>query len=97
MSSHARLRPNRCCTWLEKNVAGQRVLDYGSGSGILGFGALSFGATEVCGTRLQRPKPFFRRATNKCVSHELIACASGRFDPSSKALRRWFVAETFLV
>ncbi|CAM9644473.1 unnamed protein product, partial [Hapterophycus canaliculatus] len=35
-----------CCTWLEENVAGQRVLDYGSGSGILGLGALSFGAVE---------------------------------------------------
>lgn len=37
----------RCCTWLEDHVAGQRVLDYGSGSGILGLAALSFGAVEV--------------------------------------------------
>ena len=37
----------RCCTWLEGNVEGQRVLDYGSGSGILGLAALSFGAKEV--------------------------------------------------
>ena len=39
--------PFRCCTWLEDNVEGQRVLDYGSGSGILGLAALSFGAKEV--------------------------------------------------
>lgn len=41
------LAPTRCCTWLEENAEGQRVLDYGSGSGILGLAALSFGATEV--------------------------------------------------
>ena len=32
---------------MEEVVSGQRVLDYGSGSGILGLAALSFGAKEV--------------------------------------------------
>ncbi|CAM9672252.1 unnamed protein product [Ectocarpus sp. 4 AP-2014] len=41
-----------CCTWLEDHVAGQRVLDYGSGSGILGLAALSFGAVEAVGVEL---------------------------------------------
>ncbi|CAM9580856.1 unnamed protein product, partial [Ectocarpus fasciculatus] len=41
-----------CCTWLEDHVAGQRVLDYGSGSGILGLAALSFGAVEAIGVEL---------------------------------------------
>eukprot|EP00903_Cladosiphon_okamuranus_P014851 g13752.t1 len=41
-----------CCTWLEDNVQGQRVLDYGSGSGILGLAALSFGAKEAVGVEL---------------------------------------------
>lgn len=37
----------RCLEWLEENAPGQRVLDYGSGSGILGLAALKFGAKDV--------------------------------------------------
>lgn len=41
------LAASRCLDWLEKASTGNRVLDYGSGSGILGLAALKFGATEV--------------------------------------------------
>ncbi|CAM9837755.1 unnamed protein product [Pylaiella littoralis] len=41
-----------CCKWVEENVEGQRVLDYGSGSGILGLAALSLGATEAVGVEI---------------------------------------------
>ncbi|MBC7435510.1 MAG: 50S ribosomal protein L11 methyltransferase [Bdellovibrionales bacterium] len=37
-----------CLRWIARHgVAGQRVLDYGCGSGILAIGAAKFGATEV--------------------------------------------------
>jgi ribosomal protein L11 methyltransferase len=37
-----------CLRWIARNPpAGQRVLDYGCGSGILAIGAARFGATEV--------------------------------------------------
>ena len=39
-----------CLGWLERNVArGDRVLDYGCGSGILGIAALKLGAAEATG------------------------------------------------
>jgi ribosomal protein L11 methyltransferase len=37
-----------CLRWIARNgVAGQRVLDYGCGSGILAIGAAKFGATKI--------------------------------------------------
>jgi ribosomal protein L11 methyltransferase len=37
-----------CLRWIARNpVAGQRVLDYGCGSGILAIGAAKFGATDI--------------------------------------------------
>ena len=37
-----------CLRWIARHpVAGQRVLDYGCGSGILAIGAAKFGATEI--------------------------------------------------
>jgi len=37
-----------CLRWIARNkVAGQRVLDYGCGSGILAIGAAKYGATEI--------------------------------------------------
>ncbi|CAN0301888.1 unnamed protein product [Ascophyllum nodosum] len=41
-----------CLEWLEEKSSGQRVLDYGSGSGILGLAALKFGAKETVGVEL---------------------------------------------
>jgi ribosomal protein L11 methyltransferase len=48
-----------CCAWLERTLkqfnsntataATARVLDYGSGSGLLGFAALKYGAAEAVG------------------------------------------------
>jgi ribosomal protein L11 methyltransferase len=48
-----------CCAWLEQTLkqcnsdaataATARVLDYGSGSGLLGFAALKYGAAEAVG------------------------------------------------
>ena len=46
--SHATTR--LCLAWLERNVrAGDRVLDYGCGSGILGICALKLGAAQATG------------------------------------------------
>jgi ribosomal protein L11 methyltransferase len=37
-----------CLRWIARNpLAGQRVLDYGCGSGILAIGAAKFGATDI--------------------------------------------------
>ncbi|EKD28814.1 MAG: Ribosomal protein L11 methyltransferase [uncultured bacterium] len=39
-----------CLEWLEKNIkGGEKVLDYGSGSGILSIAASKLGASQVCG------------------------------------------------
>ncbi len=44
-----------CLQWLVENIsAGERVLDYGCGSGILAIAAAKLGAREVVGTDLDR-------------------------------------------
>ena len=43
-------RTRLCLQWLERNIAGgERVLDYGCGSGILAIAALRLGAGEALG------------------------------------------------
>jgi ribosomal protein L11 methyltransferase len=43
-----------CLEWLQAQVPGKRVLDYGAGSGILGLASLALGASMACGVEVDR-------------------------------------------
>ncbi|NQU28010.1 MAG: 50S ribosomal protein L11 methyltransferase [Candidatus Marinimicrobia bacterium] len=75
-----------CLRWLDKNIqGGEKVLDYGSGSGILGIAALKLGAAEAVGVDIDpqaNAAAFNNAAINQvefptCLPEEL---ATAKFD-----------------
>ncbi|WP_372657357.1 50S ribosomal protein L11 methyltransferase [Hydrogenophaga sp.] len=70
-----------CLRWLaRRQLAGQRVLDYGCGSGILAIGAAKFGATDIVAVDID-PAAVESTGLNASANHvELLAGLPDRAD-----------------